>query len=129
MRRLLLFAMTVFIAVGCGPTKEGTKVPLAKESLFADEIAQTNAISAYDAIKLRRPAFLQSRGPKSIYASPRSTTKPSVYLNGLYHGELETLNTIPAVDVQEIRYIDPRDATLLYGTGHVAGVILVLTKR
>ena len=129
MRLVLLFVVGTLTLSACGTSGEGSRASLAKEVLLAEEIAQSSAVTAYDAVRLRRPGFLQTRGPKSMYASSRSSVRPSVYLNGLYHGELETLNTIAAVEVQEIRYIDAKNATLLYGTGHVAGVIMVITKR
>lgn len=129
MRLVLLLVAVASVVSGCGTSGEGSRASLAKEVLLADEIAQSSAVTAYDAVRLRRPGFLQTRGPKSMYASSRSSVRPSVYLNGLYHGALETLNTISAVEVQEIRYIDAKDATLLYGTGHVAGIIMVITKR
>ena len=129
MRLVLLFVVGTLTLSACGTSGEGSRASLAKEVLLAEEIAQSSAVTAYDAVRLRRPGFLQTRGPKSMYASSRSSVRPSVYLNGLYHGELETLNTIAAVEIQEIRYIDAKNATLLYGTGHVAGVIMVITKR
>ncbi len=129
MRLVLLFVVGTLTLSACGTSGEGSRASLAKEVLLAEEIAQSSAVTAYDAVRLRRPGFLQTRGPKSMYASSRSSVRPSVYLNGLYHGALETLNTIAAVEIQEIRYIDAKDATLLYGTGHVAGVIMVITKR
>lgn len=115
--------------VACGSSHEGSKATMSKEVLAAEEIATTGAITAYDAVRMRRPSFLVSKGVKSILQSTRSSTKPVVYLNDLYYGELETLQNISAVDVKEIRYVDPRSATISYGTGHVAGVILVITKK
>ncbi|MBI3112867.1 MAG: hypothetical protein HYZ01_14970 [Ignavibacteriales bacterium] len=129
MKHVLLLAAAALTLSACGSSGEGSRASMAKEVLLADEIAQSSAVTAYDAVRLRRPGFLQTRGPKSMYASSRSSVRPAIYLNGLYHGQLETLNTIAAVEVQEIRYIDAKDATLLYGTGHVAGVIMVITKR
>lgn len=115
--------------VACGSSHEGSKATMSSEVLTAEEIATTSAITAYDAVRMRRPTFLAVKGPKSIMPGPRSTTRPVVYLNDLYYGELETLQNISAVDVKEIRYVDPRSATISYGTGHVAGVILVITKK
>ncbi|MBI3788625.1 MAG: hypothetical protein HY276_10285 [Ignavibacteriales bacterium] len=124
---VMLVVATLFVA--CGTSHEGAKATFSSEVLTAEEIATTSAITAYDAVRIRRPTFLAVKGPKSVMQGPRSTTKPVVYLNDLYYGELETLQNISAVDVKEIRYVDPRTATISYGTGHVAGVILVITKK
>jgi hypothetical protein len=49
-------------------------------------------------------------------------------MNGVYHGELETLKSLYVSDIQDIRYIEPKQATIMFGTGHVAGIIMVNTK-
>ncbi len=103
MRLVLLLVVATLTLNACGASGEGSRASLAKDVLLAEEIAQSSAVTAYDAVRLRRPGFLQTRGPKSMYASSRSSVRPSVYLNGVYHGQLETLNTIGAVEVQEIR--------------------------
>lgn len=129
MRNIIIVLAFAATFIACGSSREGSKATLSKEVLTAEEIATTSAITAYDAVRLRRPAFLTSRGPKSIVRGARSTVNPLVYMNDMLYGELETLKNISVLDVKEIRYIDPKDATLIYGTGHVAGIIMVITKR
>jgi len=51
------------------------------------------------------------------------------YLDGVRMSELNGMSTIPAERVREIRFINARDATTRWGTGHDSGVILVTTKR
>ena len=95
-----------------------------------EEIADTTAQNAYDAISLRRPFFLKSRGPRSLRGAPVGQTVefPIVYIDGMYHGELESLKTIPVSRVREIHYLDDNAAMLRFGTGHTGGIILVLLK-
>lgn len=54
---------------------------------------------------------------------------PTVYVNDIRMGEIETLRTVPGGDILEIRFLDPRDADFRYGTGHRGGVIVIRTKR
>lgn len=129
MRNIVIVLTLAAIFIACGSSHEGSKATLSKEVLTAEEIATTSAITAFDAVRLRRPAFLTSRGPKSIVRGTRSTVNPLVYVNDMLYGELEMLNNISVADIKEIRYIDPKDATIAYGTGHVAGIIMVITKR
>lgn len=102
-------------------------MPSSREVLREEEIAATSAVTAFDAVRLRRPAFLQTRGPKS-FTTIRSVYAV-VYLNDMFYGEIESLNNIAALDIKEIQWIDPSDATIRWGTGHSGGVILVITKR
>jgi hypothetical protein len=44
-------------------------------------------------------------------------------------GEPASMVNIPASRVKEIRFMNARDATTRFGTGHSSGVILVTTKR
>ena len=52
-----------------------------------------------------------------------------IYMDDVRLGEPSSLTNIPASRVKEIRFMNARDATTRYGTGHSSGVILVLTKR
>jgi hypothetical protein len=50
-----------------------------------------------------------------------------VYLNGVNAGGIGILEQIRAAEVREIRYVNGRDATTRYGTGHGGGVLEVRT--
>lgn len=126
-RYLLLCSIVVFGA--CSSIRDGTTGSTSKEVLTAEEIATTIATNAYEAVSLKRPWFLQSRGPRSLRPPPISQTTefPVVYLDRVYYGELETLRQIPVSHIKDIRYFDFNAATMQFGTGHSGGVILVTT--
>jgi hypothetical protein len=42
---------------------------------------------------------------------------------------VEALRDISVEQIRELRFIDAKDATTRYGTGHTSGVIEVYTKR
>lgn len=118
----------LFLLTGCGSSHEAAKTPSSREILTADEISKSGALTAYDAIRIRRPAFLTPQGPKTTGGVTRSTMHPAVYLNGMYYGEVESLKDLIAMNIREIRYIEAKDATIMFGLGHVAGVIMVTTQ-
>ena len=51
-----------------------------------------------------------------------------IYLDGRHVGQLESLNSIQAEQIKEIRYLSASDATLRFGTGHTEGAIVVTSK-
>jgi hypothetical protein len=124
-----MYCVMILVLMGCGSTREAGKLPASREVLTAEEISRTSALTAYEAIQMLRPAFLRAQGPKAVLPSPRSTMYPAVYMDGAYHGELETLKTLYVSDVQDIRYIEAQQATIMFGTGHAAGIIMVNTKK
>jgi hypothetical protein len=125
---IVILVLIAGVIAGCSGARDGSQVNSSREILTANEIAKTSALNAYDAVRMRRPAFLTPRAPRSLDPESRSGALPVVYLNGVYYGEAESLRDILIRDVKEIRYLDPKEATFVYGSGHIAGVINVTTK-
>jgi len=123
-QRSILSAMLVALAA-CSTTG-GPRVAQTRNVITAEEVASVNVGTAYEVIEQLRPQFFQSRGPSSIRSNTPAT--PIVYVNGVRYGEIESLTSIRAMDVEEIRLLSASDATTRYGTGHVGGVIEVRTK-
>jgi hypothetical protein len=126
---IALSGVLALVLLGCGSAREAGKLPASREVLTAEEIARTSAITAYEAIQMLRPAFLRAQGPKQVLSTPRSSMYPAVYMNGSYFGELETLKSLFVSDIQDIRYIEERQATIMFGTGHAAGVIMITSRK
>ncbi|HEX9562711.1 MAG TPA: hypothetical protein VF981_02020 [Gemmatimonadaceae bacterium] len=127
MRRFVVGVMTAML-VGCGggsATPGGAPQPVRGS---ADRIteAEINAgvyQQALEVIQNLRPSMLIRRGTVSGFV-------PVVaYMDNVRLVELNSLSTIPANQIREIRFINARDATTRYGTGHASGVILVTMKR
>jgi outer membrane cobalamin receptor len=83
--------------------------------------------SAMELVQRLRPRFLQRRGQTSI--SNQHSPYPLVYVDGLRRGGVDELHSLPAMTIEAIEYISPADATTRWGTGHMAGVIHVTTRR
>lgn len=107
----------VILLAGCA-SSSGTTGGGLRDAITREEITGSSATTAYEAVRLLRPAFLRSRGGES----------PVLYVDGVYRGDLRGMEQIPAATVREIRYLDSTDATMRYGTGHTGGAVLVTTQ-
>jgi hypothetical protein len=101
----------------------------------------SDAANALQIIQKLRPQMLRNRGlavlPTSAGGAGQGRTAeeaaaaslPRVYIDNISYGDLGQLSNVNANQIREIRYINSRDATTQWGTGHMGGVILVLTKK
>jgi hypothetical protein len=127
------------------PPELGTR-PLARASaavMNEDEIADSHAGTAYEAIQLSHPIYLMSsitvapltqrdvcHGIKRTRAETdwKNRQFPDVYVNGICLGGIEELRGIPASAVREIRFVRADNAGA-FGIGRPGGVILITTKE
>lgn len=128
-RNVLVAGVTLGLALawGCGSAQRQGGPTRDRNVLTAMELARVPVETAYDAIQRLRPEFLRSRGKLSL--DDPSPPLPVVYVDDMQMGGLDVLRTIRVADVHEIRYYSAADATTRYGTGHVSGVIAVITRR
>ena len=136
MSRLRIIAVAAFgllLAAGAcatGTTGGGTRSQ--SDVITLEEIEQATVHDAYEIVRQYRPRWLRGRGPQTFTADVRNTTTPGypkVKVDNLPPMDLESLRDIRVVEIAEIRYMNPRDATLRYGTGFSGGIIQVITKR
>jgi hypothetical protein len=134
-RALHLGALVPLIVLGCMPpsTTAGTTTRSAKtytEIQSAEIDARAVEFrTAYDIVHTLRPSMLVSReraverqSPATLWQARRGI---KVYLDGIAYGGVESLATIPASTVLEVRWLSALDATTRFGTGNIAGAILV----
>jgi hypothetical protein len=92
------------------------------------EIEATDAESAHQIIQQLRPRwFVRNRGVRTFVEGNEATLQ--VVVDNLPPREIEFLHQLARDIHQEIRFLDSREATFKYGTGHDAGIIEVTTKR
>ena len=84
-------------------------------------------ISAYEAIERLRPVWLRDRGINSPSAAYVDDTLPRVHIDTTPY-DLSALRSFRTSDVQQITFMTGPDATTMYGTGYVNGLILVTTR-
>jgi hypothetical protein len=138
MRNLLLGAAALML-VGCGGGGSGTAAqpetaaPSARRG-SSNVIAESEITSQYqnalEVVQNLRPQMLIPRGAGSDASGMSAASIPIIiYMDDVRLGEPSSLVNIPATRVEEIRFLNARDATTRYGTGHGSGVIVVTTKR
>jgi TonB-dependent receptor-like protein len=127
MRRLAIAAAALLAIGGCKSSSQGKVAPRNRNLITADEIAKSNASNAYEAVERLRPSFLQTRGPQSIQNTTPPT--PNVYVDGMRYGTVQSLQSLPALSIIKIEYMNALDATQRFGIGNDGGAILVTTKH
>ena len=131
MRKTVLCVIATMLAA-CGGGGAGTTAQPNTQSRTARgpadiiseaEIHASSYQNALEVVQGLRPTMMRPRGTST------SQYQVVAYMDDVKLIDLNGLSTIPAERVKEIRYINARDATTRWGTGHGSGVILVTTKR
>ena len=130
MRKTVMCAMALML-VACGGGGTGTSAqpdtqprPRGSADIITEaEINATVYQNALEVVQGLRPTMLR---PRTGGANAQAVM---LYLDGVKMNDLQGMSTVPAERVREIRFINARDATTRWGTGHDSGVILVTTKR
>ncbi len=126
--KLGLVAAAMFpLVVACAPPGNTYAPHRDPTRITEDEIVASLAEDAYDAVRKLRANFLASRGRTSFRTN--ESTLPTVFVDGLHYGPVSTLGLIPASNIAEIRLFRAWEATTIYGTGYMSGVIAVTTRR
>jgi hypothetical protein len=89
------------------------------------QIESEGPSSAYDLVQKLRPNWLRWRGSTSF----TQQTDVAVYLDGVHLGGPEELRAITTTNLEFLEYLDARMATNRFGSGHVNGAILAVTRR
>jgi hypothetical protein len=84
-------------------------------------------LSVFEAIRRLRPTWLRYRGQSVVTSPEREGLR--VYLDGSFYGNADAVGQLRVSDVEEIRFLDAREATLRFGTGHTVGAILVSSRK
>jgi len=126
MSRIRLSLLLAFTMAAC--VKASNKPPTAQRDVITqEEIASSSAMNAYEAVQKLRGNFLSDRGKTTIYG--RSSSKPTVFVDGIQFGEIQSLRTISTTTVHSIRLYRAYEAQQRYGNGVMGGVIEVTTKK
>jgi len=113
---------------GCATGAPPGSATRDQEVITAAEIAESRAQTAMDLIQQLRPRWMiRNRGERTFVES--AYDYPRVVVDDLPPREFDFLREISREVLVEIRFLNPRDATLLYGTGNTQGIIRVTTRR
>ena len=82
--------------------------------------------NAFEVVSKLRPQFLRSRGRTTITTG--ASEFPSVFVDGQYYGDLNSLRTIIAPQIKVIHYYNGPDAVTKFGMLYGSGAIEVTTR-
>jgi hypothetical protein len=107
-----------------------------------EDLAPYRAQDVYQAVRRLRGTWLNARGAQGTWqpaatpdalptrADDGGESQIQVYIDGVRAMDgMEALKGFSVELVQEIRHLNSRDATMMYGTDHGSGAILVITKH
>ena len=123
MRYLIYLLLLAAFIIECAPTKEMGSTRGSRYIITAEEIAETSANNAYEAIQLLRPNLLNRDVRRSV--DMYSAAGVVVYLQGVKYGDKESLRTISALEIAEIKYLSKSEATMRFGSDHAGGAFLI----
>lgn len=96
------------------------------DRITAEELQADAAMDLFTLVQRRRPQWLQNRAPSTA----QGRQDIAIILDGVrQQGSAEILRSMRSGDVEEVRYMNARDATTRYGTDMTAGAIEVITKH
>jgi len=108
----------VILVAGCASNGSGRKPPMLRNFISQEEIKELAvAQTAKDAIEISRPIWLRRKG-----------IDPSIYMNGMLMGGLDQLDNISINSVKEMRFLPSAEATTMYGTNNMGGVIEIKSR-
>jgi outer membrane receptor for ferrienterochelin and colicin len=123
----LVAGMLAISTVGCMGHGQASERQHGSSVITAEEMQALSVSSVTEAVQRLRPNWLAARGALSIQ-NP-AAGRPIVFVDGIRFGTAESLQRVRVIEVEFVRYLNARDATTRYGTGHAGGVIAVTTKR
>lgn len=116
-----------WLFASCTPRSGIAPASSSSEAISRVEITRSQALNAYDAIRILRPNMLRERGKVTIRGN--DVREPLVYLDNQRMGGITFLRDIPASEIFEIRYHSAAQAQIKWGNGHPQGVIQIVTAR
>jgi hypothetical protein len=132
--RVVVAALSVALSLACSSNSSPSGAPRGsrqQDVIGESEITSRagDAANALQVIQKLRPQMLRSRGLTSPHDPTGEASMPKVYVDNVAYGKLDELSNVSSDQIKEIRFINARDATTQWGTGHMGGVILVTTKK
>jgi len=122
---LCLFLISAFL-IECASTTGEKSTRGSRYVITLEEITESSATNAYEAIQILRPGLLNRDQRRSV--DMWSQTGVVVYVNELRYGNKESLRAISASQIAEIKYLTGSEATLKFGSDHGGGAFLIKVK-
>lgn len=146
MNRRVFFAVAVALLPaalgGCASGGAGSASGSDQDLLTQEDLAPYLAQDVYQAVRRLRSSWLNARGAQGtavvtadptaggvVRADDGGQNQVQIYIDGTRAmNGLDALRDLSVEIVREIRHMNSRDATMMYGIDHGAGAILVTTR-
>lgn len=120
--KIVIASSLIILAQACVSTGSGDAIRRDPDLIEADELANYSTMMLGDAIRQLRPRWMNVRGSAMGSAVP-------VIMDGGVPQDWMVLEAIRPNQVRSVRYHNPGDATMRWGTGFPNGLIEVSTLR
>jgi hypothetical protein len=119
-----VLAGLILVVAACASTTQD-RTAQSRTVITAEELATVAGSDLFDAIRRLRPEYLRVRRQTTLMAGDADIR---VYVDGVRYGGVAELRSISVRSVAEVHFIDAREATIRWGTGHSLGVIHVISR-
>ena len=124
---LLSFVAVLLLVSACArpATTSGSSSP--HNVITPEELSRYSNLTLYEAIRRLRPSFFRTR---DVATSTNPVPRPvMVYLDDVRTEGLDALRNVAVSIVKEVRFLEPQQANVRYGTSNNNGGAIVVTTR
>ena len=104
------------------------------DEITREQIAELSESDAYTIIQQFRSRWLRSRARVTFGsvadagAGGDPVIYPVIFQDDIRYGSIDALRDFQSPEIERIEYINALDATTLYGTGYMGGIIRIVTR-
>lgn len=126
--RKIAFASALILAITACASAPASGAGADRNLITFDEIdrARVPGWYAWDLISSLRPHFLRS--PSAITLTEREPVFARVYVDEIYHGEIESLKVLRLEKIMSVEFLPPFDAKTRFAMDMPGGAILIRTR-
>ena len=136
MRYFYVLMLLMIVSIGCSSTSGTKTIKGDRYLILAEEIerSQRGLYTAFDVIRVLRPTLLDKSVMDniSIRLTEDRNLAPvvdSVFYNGAYIGDVQSLANIPVEVIATIQYLRPSEAGARYGLFTNGGGVFEITTK
>ena len=126
--RKIAFASALILAITACASAAGSGAGADRNLITFEEIerARTPGWHAWDLISALRPHFLRSQS--AVTLTERDPVFARVYVDEIYHGEIESLKSLVLDKIMSVEFLPPFDAKTRFSEDMPGGAILIRTR-
>lgn len=117
--------LAVFFA-GAGCASTGNSDRGSSDVLTRTQLEAVDHLTAWDAVRRFRPLWLRPGRGQDTFSQDRGLIR--VYVDDVFMGGPEVLRDEDVREIEEIRYLDSRQATTRFGSDHPSGAIMIMLR-